>query len=164
MVKKIILFRKDSYIRCWICESDGQKYPWITGMPYGHVHRACNFDAREVVRHLCDNSMCINPLHMRSGSLSENSQDKGRKMIFINDLIPYLKSEGFDNLNAYYAAGDVWSDMIAYELREERRELSKYGYKAMKYRKMAKYVWQNIVMRRKLVFINDVSELERITL
>lgn len=61
--------------------SDGYARANFSGNTNGKVHRVvyelCNgkLNGKEVVRHLCDNPVCINPMHLIKGSIADNVAD-----------------------------------------------------------------------------------------
>ena len=55
-----------------------------------------------VVRHLCDNKLCVNPKHLKLGTVSENNRDKIGKHLYIavkpekyNEAVDLMKKMGY---------------------------------------------------------------------
>lgn len=73
---------------CWICTSnkpDHSGYPLISRSGWrGSAHRYIYMQlygwlpSEILVRHLCNNRMCINPDHLECGSVKDNAADKVR--------------------------------------------------------------------------------------
>ena len=68
--KYVIIDKHDWLAGCWIMPG---KYPTIKGQS---IHRTYAPGQGQVVRHLCCNNRCINPLHMLRGSQQENVDDE----------------------------------------------------------------------------------------
>src|SRR5438552_2539768 len=56
---------------------------------WGLVHRPLR-PGRGVVRHVCDNTGCVNPSHLRLGTQAENNEDKAIKLRVRAKLYPGL--------------------------------------------------------------------------
>ena len=82
---------------CWICTSHkptGSGYPVITinGKQYS-IHRYMyemykHAITKDVIRHICDNPLCINPEHLIEGTHNDNVQDRvarNRSAVGINN-------------------------------------------------------------------------------
>lgn len=73
---------------CFICTSHkkGKRgYPRMTKGPvFRHVYEEMfgELPKGTIVRHLCDNKMCINPEHLRKGTQKENIEDALRNKKF----------------------------------------------------------------------------------
>jgi hypothetical protein len=62
-----------------------------------YAHRAAvNAKAGEVVRHICDNPSCVNPMHLKIGTAKENSEDMVAKQ-----RQAYGENAGNSKLNAH---------------------------------------------------------------
>ena len=74
---------------CWICTShkplkhEGKKYyqtsiNGVTDRLHRHIYRMCHgpIEKDAVVRHTCDNPLCINPAHLKEGTHQDNVQDR----------------------------------------------------------------------------------------
>ncbi len=65
--------------------TDGYARALINGNANGKVHRAIyelttkENITKKVVRHTCDNPICINPEHLISGTFSENMRDRSER-------------------------------------------------------------------------------------
>lgn len=83
-MKKLIKYNiSDS--GCWLCYShgcDSNGYPMVTikgkcDRIYRHVFNLFNgLSKGDVVRHICDNRLCINPQHLKKGTHQLNVQDR----------------------------------------------------------------------------------------
>lgn len=147
----VIVFEKDRYVRCWRTEVQYKQFHWSHGFPHGCVHKASNFNGRECVRHLCGDNRCINPLHHREGSLSENQRDKGIKMRRTREIRWMIRDElKIDNEVIVEELADlIYADEVAYKLK-------RMGLNMLEGRKLAKYVWQNIVLKSpQLLVVNS---------
>lgn len=70
---------------CWVCTShkpNSSGYPVkAIGGKHFYIHRLMYEKYKgkiksEVLRHTCDNTLCINPAHLKEGSHIENVQDR----------------------------------------------------------------------------------------
>lgn len=152
---RIVLYSKDTADRCWLTDT---KYRCIRGpWPHGRIHMGCNFDDDEVVRHLCSEARCINPIHMKGGTHRENANDRMEKYYWtMAKASELIKKFGVwddrieDIVNAMYA------DMAAYRIKELRH----YGYLTDKHEKLAEYVWNNVVATcNELIIVDNYIEL-----
>ncbi len=80
-MKLVIIDREDTMSGCWLADS---KYP---KMDRKFVHQEFAAGYGEVVRHLCSNYRCINPMHLVRGSVAENNEDERDKRRFFSQLI-----------------------------------------------------------------------------
>jgi len=44
------------------------------------VYNDQHLSQQDVIMHTCDNKICINPLHLKLGTINENNQDRARKL------------------------------------------------------------------------------------
>mgnify|MGYP003852931727 CR=1 FL=1 len=65
------------------------------------LHRGVIPDG-QVVRHMCDNKLCVNPEHLQIGSVSDNNRDKIGKHLYIavkpekyNEAVALMKKMGY---------------------------------------------------------------------
>jgi hypothetical protein len=99
---------------CWewngtICGSVNKKYGVIRDdykQKKAHrvsyeIHRGVIPDG-QVVRHMCDNKLCVNPEHLQIGSVSDNNRDKIGKHLYIavkpekyNEAVALMKKMGY---------------------------------------------------------------------
>jgi len=56
----------------------------------------------KVIRHMCDNKLCVNPDHLQIGSVSDNNRDKVGKYLYVavkpekyNESVALLKKMGY---------------------------------------------------------------------
>lgn len=89
----------------WTAARDGRGYGFISyqGRQYrAHrlswilTHGALTVDA-PCVLHLCDNTSCVNPAHLRAGTQRENCHDrdrKGRQVTRLGELPPEKRQRG----------------------------------------------------------------------
>lgn len=86
MKKKKIEFEINKSTGCYTCTShfpDSKGYPRVyeekrrIGL-HRHIYQECFGEIPEdmVVRHKCDNRMCINPEHLEIGTIADNNNDK----------------------------------------------------------------------------------------
>lgn len=62
----------DGYPRClWRGNSNGKVHRIVYGLIH---HKECLVD--KVIRHTCDNPLCINPTHLVSGTPRDNMKDR----------------------------------------------------------------------------------------
>lgn len=71
-----------------------------------------------IVRHLCGNSMCNNPLHLTTGTLKDNQEDSRKHGTRDKFLIG---QQGANNATALFTEEDVY--FIRTEFREERLDV-----------------------------------------
>jgi len=71
----VVVDKYDWLAGCWITPV---KYPTINGES---IHRMYAPGVGSVVRHLCCNKKCINPLHMIRGTQQENVDDERIKWL-----------------------------------------------------------------------------------
>lgn len=72
------------------------------------VHRLATGESPEVVMHVCDTPLCINPEHLRSGTGRENTQDmvdKGRQARGARNASTKLTEQQAREIRAALAAG-----------------------------------------------------------
>jgi hypothetical protein len=92
----------DGVIECWTANSD---YVRINNR---HLHIVNAVGRGELVRHLCGNKRCVNPLHLLRGSKMENYEDEEEKRAFIVHLIePRLNVNRFRNIRSTKGFGIV---------------------------------------------------------
>lgn len=66
----VVIDKEDWLAGCWVMPA---KYPTIKGES---VHRTYAPGRGDVVRHVCCNNRCVNPLHMLRGTQQENMYDE----------------------------------------------------------------------------------------
>lgn len=132
------VFREKMFRRCWLAESH---YPCIEGIK---IHRGINGEGR-FVRHLCNDSRCLNPLHMIRGNGVENSQDSHDMFEFEGYIIHYA-SEEHGKYMSLEMANFLWRESI--ELRWENK-------------RYAILVWKLILKYRKLEIFENNEETWR---
>ncbi len=76
-MKYVVVDKGEMEAGCWISDS---KYP---RMDKKYIHQTYATGKGEIVRHLCSNSYCINPMHLIRGSAGENNADEMLKNHFI---------------------------------------------------------------------------------
>lgn len=145
-VPVIKVFRKDMFIRCWIASR-----PYAT-MGCFSIHKGIDGPG-EVTRHLCCNSKCINPMHMKRGTQGENRHDdavknRWKKYTFDRVVTEHISGKCpdlsvLDDLNQSYA------DHVAYKMKDLRDSLE---YNQFKY---AKQLWKAILEYRQLEIMED---------
>lgn len=135
------VFRENMFTRCWL---DEREYPFG-----GQIHRASNFDGMEVVRHLCDDKRCINPLHHRQGTYIENGYDRVLKTKFIDEHVRRLIRLGSNNIE--YILNRGFADYVGIVIREEKKR----GVLDKRSIELAKSVWVNEVLTSKVLVIMD---------
>ncbi len=96
---------------CWIFQGH------VTYAGYGHIRKGNRktvkahrwayehfyerLDDKELVRHLCDNRLCCNPLHLQKGTHKENMQDmvsRERAVKYPLSQMKTLYKQGFNKL------------------------------------------------------------------
>lgn len=66
----VLVDREDTMYGCWIMEAEYASW-------YGkNIHQVYASGNGELVRHLCSNKHCINPMHLLRGSTFENYRDE----------------------------------------------------------------------------------------
>jgi len=87
---KPITYEIDS-VGCWVCTSHccvGSYYPrvgyngeiyYIHRWVYMQYHNMICLPSSTVIRHTCDNKLCINPAHLIEGSHADNVGDRVRR-------------------------------------------------------------------------------------
>ena len=62
----------DGFIGYFSCKRNGYYtlHRYMYAQKYGHI------TSQDVIRHICDNPMCINPEHLIKGTHNDNIQDK----------------------------------------------------------------------------------------
>jgi hypothetical protein len=79
--KILFVFRESMIVNCWRFET---KYEKLDGLP---AHQTFARGTGPVVRHLCSDNRCINPLHLVRGTDYENAKDEIEVRDFENELM-----------------------------------------------------------------------------
>ena len=74
----------DGFVGYFVCKRNGyySLHRYMYAQKYGHI------TSEDVIRHTCDNPMCINPEHLVKGTHNDNVQDRvsrNRSAIGINN-------------------------------------------------------------------------------
>lgn len=135
------VFRENMFTRCWL---DEREYPFG-----GQIHKASNFDGMQVVRHLCDDKRCINPLHHRQGTQLENGNDRILKTDFLIEHSNRLYKQGLKC--SRYILDRAFADYVGVVIREEKRR----GLLDPRTMNLAKVVWIEEVLTSEILIIMD---------
>jgi hypothetical protein len=79
--KTLFIFKENTLVNCWRFE---KAYERLGGLP---LHQIYARGEGPVVRHLCSDNRCINPLHLVRGTDYENAKDEIEVRDFENELM-----------------------------------------------------------------------------
>lgn len=79
-MRLLVVDRVNRDVGCWL--ADG-KYP---KMGKEKIHQKFAAGSGPVVRHLCSERNCINPMHLVRGTAAENNKDEDEKNIFMVEV------------------------------------------------------------------------------
>jgi len=89
---KYLTINKELGVRgCWRFEKGYQTIEGVT------LHQVWASGEGEVVRHLCGESKCVNPLHLIRGSDIENAEDEIKIRDYSVKLLQTMIDENYDN-------------------------------------------------------------------
>lgn len=129
-VRVITLSRYDGFERCWVFMS---KYPSINGTK---IHLGVpGIEKYPLVRHLCCDNRCGNPLHLKGGTARENTNDETLKRYFKKKMKEDSIIHTDDVITRMYA------DLMTLDIIDD---LSKIDDRHMSY---TKWIW-NILMKQ----------------
>lgn len=83
-MRVVVVDREDRCAGCWMMVTK-KGYPKLDGKP---IHQQYAAGSGVLVRHLCSNKHCINPMHLLRGSDGQNSLDEMMRTEF-NNYIAY---------------------------------------------------------------------------
>ncbi len=79
--KMLFVFKENELLNCWRFEKGYEK---LDGLP---AHQVLARGEGPIVRHLCSDNRCINPLHLVRGTDYENAKDEIEVRDFENELM-----------------------------------------------------------------------------
>lgn len=79
--KTLFIFKENTLVNCWRFEKSYEK---LDDMP---AHQTFASGEGPVVRHLCSDNRCVNPLHLTRGTDYENAKDEIEVRDFENELM-----------------------------------------------------------------------------
>ena len=129
-MRVVTLAREDEFERCWLFRS---KYPIIGS---SRIHLAVpGIEKYPLVRHLCCDSRCGNPLHLKGGTARENSEDEMMKRFF------KMKMKEESTIYTNEVITRMYADLITLDIMDN---LSNIDNAHMRY---AKYIWNRLMER-----------------
>lgn len=149
-LKKKIEFKIDESTGCYTCTShfpDSKGYPRTydcrkrIGL-HRFIYQECFGEIPKglVVRHKCDNRMCINPKHLELGTIADNNNDK-----MIRGRHKYVSHKGEKHWKAKLTEEDVIK--IRKDNRQYKEIAKDYGVNRENIAKIKNYItWKNVVI------------------
>jgi hypothetical protein len=145
LFSRLVTFNKELQIKgCW---NTSYKYLKLDG---AKLYKILALGEGEVVRHLCGNSCCINPIHLKMGSDVENAYDERPFRAFV---IKYLQ----ERLKEDYS--DLPEDIaVLVVMARAARIIPEYEYKGMKAREDARREYSLVYARERAKKIDKSEE------